>query len=531
MALVVKDRVQETTTTEGTGTLTLLGAETGFQTFSSAIGNSNTTYYAISSQGSEFEVGIGTVGAGTLARTTILASSNGGSVVTLSAGTKFVFCTQPAGKSLYLDASGNTISLGILTSPKIGTSILDTNGNELALLTATASAVNELTIANAATGTSPTISATGGDTNIGINLTPKGTGGIVLVAGAVGTPALTTSGDLNTGIYFPAADTIAFTEGGTEAMRIDSSGNVLIGTTTTGSKGISLSADFNIGYAQGTGESVPNIFRQTSSAATVIGNGIRHSTTSNGFASSYSPSFAKTAIALNEGTIRFFSDGATTVAAGTDITPTERMRVDSSGNVIIGTTSSTHKFFVADPNNRTQGTAQVRIDGSGYSLYNFLDGTAAYIGQNSNSRSLRIYSGGSSGTGVNLAAGGTSWGTFSDERLKYEIENINDAITKIKNIRCVSYKLKDVDTEISSKRLGVIAQSLVGKLDEVLDYSKKSEEDENKYISVRYSEIIPVLIKSIQEQQEIIEQLKATSTSQQTKIESLEVRLTALENN
>ena len=112
MALIVKDRVQETTTTEGTGTLTLLGAETGFQTFSTAIGNTNTTYYAISSSGSEFEVGIGTVGAGTLARTTILASSNGGSVVTLSAGTKNVFCTQPAGKSLYLDASGNAIALG-----------------------------------------------------------------------------------------------------------------------------------------------------------------------------------------------------------------------------------------------------------------------------------------------------------------------------------------------------------------------------------------------------------------------------------
>jgi hypothetical protein len=112
MALIVKDRVQETTTTEGTGTLTLDGAVTGFQTFSSAIGNTNTTYYAISSQGSEFEVGIGTVGAGTLARTTILASSNGGSVVTLSAGTKNVFCTQPAGKALFTDASGNAIALG-----------------------------------------------------------------------------------------------------------------------------------------------------------------------------------------------------------------------------------------------------------------------------------------------------------------------------------------------------------------------------------------------------------------------------------
>lgn len=113
MALVVKDRVQETTTTTGTGTLTLDGAVTGFQTFSTAIGNTNTTYYAISSNSSsEFEVGIGTVGAGTLARTTILASSNGGTVVNLSAGSKNVFCTQPAGKSLFTDASGNAIALG-----------------------------------------------------------------------------------------------------------------------------------------------------------------------------------------------------------------------------------------------------------------------------------------------------------------------------------------------------------------------------------------------------------------------------------
>lgn len=105
MALVVKDRVQETSTTTGTGTLTLAGAVTGFQTFSSAIGNTNTTYYTIVN-GSEWEVGLGTVGTGTLARTTILASSNSGSAVNFSAGTKNVFCTYPAGKSVIQDASG-----------------------------------------------------------------------------------------------------------------------------------------------------------------------------------------------------------------------------------------------------------------------------------------------------------------------------------------------------------------------------------------------------------------------------------------
>ena len=115
MALVVKDRVQETSTTTGTGSLTLLGAVTGFQTFSSAIGNTNTTYYTIQN-GAEWEVGIGTVSAGALSRDTVLESSNGGSLVNFSAGSKFVFCTYPAEKAVYLDAddvlSGVTITAG-----------------------------------------------------------------------------------------------------------------------------------------------------------------------------------------------------------------------------------------------------------------------------------------------------------------------------------------------------------------------------------------------------------------------------------
>jgi filamentous hemagglutinin family protein len=102
MPLVLADRVKETTTTTGTGTLTLAGASTGFQSFS-VVGNGNTTYYAISSSGgSEWEVGIGTYTSSgtTLARTTILASSNSGSAVNLSAGTKDVFVTYPSGISI-----------------------------------------------------------------------------------------------------------------------------------------------------------------------------------------------------------------------------------------------------------------------------------------------------------------------------------------------------------------------------------------------------------------------------------------------
>jgi len=111
MALVVNDRVKETSTTTGTGTLTLAGAVTGFETFSSAIGNTNTTYYAIvHTSNAEFEVGLGTVSAGALARTTVISSSNSDSAVDFAAGTKNVFCTLPASKSVILDASGNIVA-------------------------------------------------------------------------------------------------------------------------------------------------------------------------------------------------------------------------------------------------------------------------------------------------------------------------------------------------------------------------------------------------------------------------------------
>lgn len=131
MAFVVKDRVKETTTTAGTGTVTLLGASTGFQSFS-AIGNGNSTYYTIAGQtGSEWEVGIGTYTSSgtTLSRDTVLASSTG-SKVSFSAGTKDVFVTYPAGMSVFANGGGAVVENYItvtgtytMTSGKNGLSV------------------------------------------------------------------------------------------------------------------------------------------------------------------------------------------------------------------------------------------------------------------------------------------------------------------------------------------------------------------------------------------------------------------------
>jgi hypothetical protein len=112
MALVINNRVRETTSTTGTGAVTLGGAVGGFQTFAAGIGNDNTTYYAISiNTENEWEVGLGTLNAdsSTLTRTTVLESSNSDSAVDFAAGSKEVFCTLPSEKAVYLDASGDPV--------------------------------------------------------------------------------------------------------------------------------------------------------------------------------------------------------------------------------------------------------------------------------------------------------------------------------------------------------------------------------------------------------------------------------------
>jgi hypothetical protein len=104
MALVINDRVKETSTTTGTGTFNLAGAETGYESFVSGVGTGNTTYYAIElNAAGEWEVGIGTVTSGapdTLSRDTIISSSNSDAAVNFSSGTKNVFCTLPAKKTI-----------------------------------------------------------------------------------------------------------------------------------------------------------------------------------------------------------------------------------------------------------------------------------------------------------------------------------------------------------------------------------------------------------------------------------------------
>jgi hypothetical protein len=155
MALVLANRVQETTTTTGTGTVTLAGAVAGFQSFA-VIGNGNTTYYTITS-GNNWEVGIGTYTSSgtTLARTTILSSSNGGAAINLS-GTSNVFVTYPSEDSVYQDGSAIKAGSAVLAIANGGTGATTDSG-----------ARTSLGLGTMATQNASSVAITGGDvTNV-----------------------------------------------------------------------------------------------------------------------------------------------------------------------------------------------------------------------------------------------------------------------------------------------------------------------------------------------------------------------------
>ena len=112
MALVINDRVKESSSTTGTGTFALAGIVQGFETFSAGIGNNNTTYYAAYEAGTNnWEVGLGTLDgtSANLARTTVLTSSNSDNLVNFTSGGLEIFCTLPASKAVYLDSTGTPV--------------------------------------------------------------------------------------------------------------------------------------------------------------------------------------------------------------------------------------------------------------------------------------------------------------------------------------------------------------------------------------------------------------------------------------
>lgn len=231
MALVIADRVKETSTTTGTGTLTLGGAATGYQTFSAAIGSGNTCYYAITLD-SAWEVGIGTVGTGTLTRDTILASSNAGAAVSFGAGTKDVFATYPAGRAVYKESGGNVILDVNSTSAALR---ITQTGSGNALVVEDATNPDSTPFVVAADGTvlwgatsvqnthAATTAAVQVHSNVasnyyasiaGVNWVAGGQGSSLILSksrsGTIGTQTVVQNGDQAGAVYFDASDGTQF---------------------------------------------------------------------------------------------------------------------------------------------------------------------------------------------------------------------------------------------------------------------------------------------------------------------------------
>jgi hypothetical protein len=483
-----------------------------------------------------------------------------------SVGTVLKYYTGSAWVSI---TSGGITDVVQDTTPQLG-GMLDVNGQsigdgtlELVKFAETASAVNEITVTNSATGNAPEIAATGDDTNIDLRLATKGTGGVVFNAGAVGTPSITTTSDTNTGIFFPAADTIAFTEGGTEAMRINSDGYVGINTTTpTARLDVSESTFATIARITRT-----NTNQTTANLASLRVKTITSLDMADGMGTSIQFSIQDSANVENDiallGAVRSGADnsGALTFATSNAGSSAERMRIDSSGNVLIGTTSSEGRITIRGD---SCGGYIGSITNSNDSACNPAHGLIFRAGFNGGASGSQFFSfrrpdDNVLGSITQNGASAVAYNTSSDYRLKENVNYNFDATTRLKQLKPARFNFiedanRTVDGFLAHEVQSIIPEAITGTKDETETKEKvvvnsngnvirenieqadweagkiPNEEGTSQYpidSTWEASKVVPVY-QGI-DQAKLTPLLTKALQEAIAKIESLEARLTALE--
>ena len=334
------------------------------------------------------------------------------------------------------------------------------------------------------------------------------------VAGTAAAPAITRTGDTNTGIFFPAADTIAFAEGGTEAMRLDSVGNVGIGVTPSPS--VLSGKVFEIGFSGGNANMFQNNVDDWWFSSNAYYNGTSWVYNKTGTISQYHM-FNGTHVWLNQ-----VSGTAGTSASA----PVERMLIDSSGNVLIGMSGVSATGARMDVAQQTNSAVTVAsfdarqaTAGNQYGIFTRLNGdpnnTVNYFfrcnGGATERATIR-----SNGGIANFSANNVS---LSDEREKTNIKLSGSYLDKICAIPVKTFNYLDQNLEEDpGLSLGVIAQDVQKVAPELVTESNWGTEEEPKErLSIYQTDLQYALMKCIQEQQTIINDLKA-------RIETLEAK-------
>lgn len=410
MALVLADRVKETTTTTGTGTITLAGAVSGFRSFS-VVGNGNTTYYTISGQGtSEWEVGIGTYTSSgtTLSRDTVLASSAGAPTkTTFSAGTKDVFVTYPAGRSVYVDGvTVDVAGMGATQGDILYASSTDTfsrlakDANATRYLANTGTSNNpawsQIDLSNGVTGDLAFANLTQGSALSVLGVTGNATADVASIAAGSDNQVLRRSGTalsfgaINLASTNAVTGTLPLGNGGTGQTTAQASMNSFAGAVTSGQ------------YLRGNGTNVvmsaiqagdvPTLNQNTTgSAATVTGN-------ATGSTFGFNSGYGSVATAYGcRAWVNFNGTGTVAITASGNVSSITDNGVGDYTINFTNALSDANYNFVTNSSNTTSANilciAQLNWDNptkstSALRLYNLKSNTGALTDQNTISVSI-----------------------------------------------------------------------------------------------------------------------------------------------